>query len=143
MYAGFRLFLLVLLLVRLSCGLAAAADERRVALVIGNSTYRTAPSLQNTLNDAKDVAAALRRVGFEVIDGLDLDKRGMDAALARFARQVRDADAAFFYFAGHGLQFKGSAAHRQRNQLGQRRRYINARLARWPNRTSDRQWRHR
>ena len=75
---------------------AAAATERRVALVIGNSSYANAPVLSNTVNDARDMAAALRRIGFEVVDGIDLDKRGMDQAVTRFARlaQAPDADGA-------------------------------------------------
>lgn len=87
--------------------LAEAPPERRVALVIGNSSYRNAPVLPNTVNDARDMVVALRKVGFEVVDGIDLDKRGMDAALTRFARIAQDADAAMFYFAGHGFQFNG------------------------------------
>lgn len=86
---------------------AAFAEERRVALVIGNSGYRNAQPLPNTLNDARDMTLALRKVGFEVVDGLDLDKRGMDQAVTRFARLARDADAVLFYYAGHGLQFNG------------------------------------
>lgn len=86
---------------------ATAATERRVALVIGNSSYANAPVLSNTVNDARDMAAALRRIGFEVVDGIDLDKRGMDQAVTRFARLAQDADAAMFYYAGHGLQFNG------------------------------------
>lgn len=87
--------------------LAETPPERRVALVIGNSSYRNAPALPNTVNDARDMVVALRKVGFEVVDGIDLDKRGMDAALTRFARLAQDADAAMFYFAGHGFQFNG------------------------------------
>jgi hypothetical protein len=86
---------------------AAATTERRVALVIGNSSYANAPVLPNTVNDARDMVAALRKVGFEVVDGVDLDKRGMDQAVTRFARLAQDADAAMFYYAGHGLQFNG------------------------------------
>jgi hypothetical protein len=87
--------------------LPAAATARRVALVIGNSSYANAPVLPNTVNDARDMVAALRKVGFEVVDGVDLDKRGMDQAVTRFARLAQDADAAMFYYAGHGLQFNG------------------------------------
>ncbi|WP_306222460.1 caspase family protein [Bosea beijingensis] len=87
--------------------LAETPPERRVALVIGNSSYRNAPVLPNTVNDARDMVAALRKVGFEVVDGIDLDKRGMDSALTRFARLAQDADAAMFYYAGHGFQFNG------------------------------------
>lgn len=97
------------LLLMLLSGLALAETppERRVALVIGNSSYRNAPVLPNTVNDARDMVVALRKVGFEVVDGLDLDKRGMDTALTRFARLAQDADAAMFYYAGHGFQFNG------------------------------------
>lgn len=85
----------------------AAATERRVALVIGNSGYSNAPLLPNTVNDARDMSAALRKVGFEVVDGVNLDKRGMDQVVARFARLAQDADAVMFYYAGHGFQFNG------------------------------------
>ncbi|AMJ62298.1 caspase family protein [Bosea sp. PAMC 26642] len=82
-------------------------SERRVALVIGNSTYRTVPALPNTANDASDVAEGLRNNGFEVIEARNLDRRGMGEALGRFARLADGADAALFYYAGHGLQFRG------------------------------------
>ena len=85
----------------------AQPQERRVALVIGNSAYKNAPALPNTPNDARDTAEALRKVGFEVVDGIDLDKRGMDAAVSRFARLAQEADAVMFYYAGHGFQFNG------------------------------------
>lgn len=101
-----RLCGLILLLLS-GLALAETPAERRVALVIGNSSYRNAPVLPNTVNDARDMVTALRKVGFEVVDGIDLDKRGMDSALTRFARLAQDADAAMFYFAGHGFQFNG------------------------------------
>lgn len=99
--------LIMLMLSSLAVAAPAPVQERRVALVIGNSSYRNAPALPNTVNDARDMVGALRAVGFEVIDGLDLDKRGMDGALTRFARLAQDADAVMFYFAGHGFQFNG------------------------------------
>jgi uncharacterized caspase-like protein len=85
----------------------AAAAEKRVALVIGNSAYQHTAALPNPRNDAEDMAAALRRVGFEVIEGLDLDKAGMDMHLAQFARMAEDADAAVVFYAGHGMQYQG------------------------------------
>ncbi|MFJ5370776.1 caspase family protein, partial [Bosea sp. CER48] len=97
----------LIMLVLTGLAMAAPAPERRVALVIGNSSYRNAPALPNTVNDARDMAAALRKVGFEVIDGVDLNKRGMDEVLTRFARLAQDADSVMFYFAGHGFQFNG------------------------------------
>jgi hypothetical protein len=50
-----------------------AHAEKRVALVIGNAAYKNAVTLQNPRNDAQDVSAALQRLGFETIVGLDLD----------------------------------------------------------------------
>jgi hypothetical protein len=84
-----------------------ALAEKRVALIIGNGDYRSAPTLPNPRNDAADVAASLRRTGFETDVGFDLDKAGMDAATIRFARAARDADVAVFYYSGHAVQFAG------------------------------------
>jgi uncharacterized caspase-like protein len=81
--------------------------DRRVALVIGNSAYRSAPALANPVNDATDMAAALRRLGFDVVEGKNLDRRGMDEALREFGRKLDRADLALFFYAGHGLQVAG------------------------------------
>jgi uncharacterized caspase-like protein len=82
--------------------------EKRVALVIGNGAYQSTPALPNPKNDASDMAAALRALGFDVALSTDLDKRGMDEAFHRFAKLAREADAALFFYAGHGIQFAGS-----------------------------------
>ena len=55
----------------------AAAVEKRVALVIGNSSYQHAPYLANPRNDAGDIAAKLKGLDFEVVTGQDLDLMGM------------------------------------------------------------------
>ncbi len=86
---------------------SAGHAEKRVALVIGNATYEHTQPLANPRNDADDLASALKRVGFDVALERDLDKRGMERAIAQFARDARDADAALFYYAGHGLQHRG------------------------------------
>ena len=72
---------------------SAARAEKRVALVIGNATYQNTQPLANPRNDADDLAGALKRVGFGVVLEHDLDKRGMERAIAQFARDARDADA--------------------------------------------------
>lgn len=102
---AFPLFVLLALLSSAQCGIA----ETRVALVIGNSHYVNTPALSNPSNDATDVAAALTDVGFKVTLGVDMTKRQFDGALAQFARDAKKADAALFYFAGHGMQFQGSS----------------------------------
>jgi formylglycine-generating enzyme required for sulfatase activity len=84
-----------------------ALAENRVALVIGNGAYQNVKRLPNPPNDANDVAAALRRLGFEIILATDLDENGMVDAIIRLARAARTADVALFYYSGHALQFNG------------------------------------
>jgi hypothetical protein len=80
----------------------------RVALVIGNGAYRHVPALPNPTRDATDVAALLRRAGFEVMLGTDLDRAGMDDLVYRFAKTAAKAQVAFAFYAGHGVQVGGS-----------------------------------
>ncbi len=84
-----------------------AAAQKRVALVIGNSAYRHATALANPANDASDMGAALKDLGFDVILGLDLDKHAFDQRVREFSRALPDADTGVFYYAGHGLQVVG------------------------------------
>lgn len=86
----------------------AAIDQKRVALVIGNSAYEHTTALKNPKNDAKDVAAALRRLGFDVIEGTDLEHADMRAKVREFSLKVEGADVALFYYAGHGVQVHGN-----------------------------------
>jgi uncharacterized caspase-like protein len=88
-------------------GLSPALAERRVALVIGNSDYLDVPVLENPRNDAEDVAAALKRLGFETVVSLDADRDGMQKAIDDFSAQVEGADVALFYYAGHAMQHQG------------------------------------
>ena len=102
-----RLVILSAILALLLLGSTAHADKR-VALVIGNSTYQNTATLANPANDSQDVAAALQKVGFNVLLEQNLDKPGMEDAVARFARLAQNADVALFYYAGHGMQYRGS-----------------------------------
>ena len=79
---------------------------KRVALVIGNSAYKASP-LKNPANDATDMAAALKKLGFEVILKEDACKRDMLSAMEDFAVKLRQAEAGLFYYAGHGMQIGG------------------------------------
>jgi hypothetical protein len=87
--------------------LAAPAEGKRVALVIGNSAYRNVPALPNPANDAGDVAAALTRLGFTValITNASFDE--MRRSLISLGRDAADADMAVVYFAGHGMEING------------------------------------
>lgn len=86
---------------------APCAAQRRVALVIGNSAYAHAGALANPANDARAMAAVLQEQGFDVLLGLDLDKRGFDGKVRDFSRALSGADAGIFFYAGHALQVLG------------------------------------
>ncbi len=86
-----------------------AQRQSRVALVIGNGSYEEAP-LRNPVNDANDIAAALKRLGFELIDNralLDLNKREMNDAIDKFRERLRQGGVGTFYYAGHGVAIEG------------------------------------
>ena len=87
---------------------ALNAQERRFALVIGNSEYADDRiNLDNPQNDAADLAAVLDRIGFDVTRLINLDIARFDTALLDFTTKARNADVALFFFAGHGLQISG------------------------------------
>ncbi len=87
--------------------LAAATQQKRVGLVIGNSAYRYTRRLDNPRNDATDVGAGLKRLGFQVIEGFDLDKAGLDEKIREFTAHLRGASVGVFFYAGHGLHVAG------------------------------------
>lgn len=99
-----RVFLTVLFCIVLATGVAA---EKRVALVVGNSAYERISSLRNAASDAKDLAAKLESIGFEVHLGLDTTGAEMRTMLVRFGRAAAEADSALFFYAGHGIQSDG------------------------------------
>lgn len=83
------------------------ADEKRTALVIGNGNYENGP-LKNPLNDARDMAAALGRLGFQVTLLTHADHRKMEEALLSFGDTLKKkGGAGLFYYAGHGMQVDG------------------------------------
>ena len=87
---------------------APQAPERRVALVIGNAGYKNVPALLNSKNDARAVAASLRRLGFSaVVEQYDLTRPAMTRALQEFGELAENADWAVVYYAGHGIEVGG------------------------------------
>jgi hypothetical protein len=97
----------------LLCLLAAssASAEKRVALVVGNSTYKNVTPLDNPRNDATLMAETLSGLGFTLVGGraqLDLGKSSLDNDVQSFGQQIQGADVALFYYAGHGVQVSGS-----------------------------------
>ena len=96
----------VLMVLLAAPALAAPLQERRVALVIGNGAYKQGP-LKNPANDARDMAAALKSVGFEVILRENASLRGMNEAIDQFWQSLKKGGVGLFFFAGHGLQVAG------------------------------------
>ncbi len=81
--------------------------DKRVALVVGNSAYRSVPTLPNPLNDAGDITASLERLGFSVRRLTDATFEDMRRGLIEFGRQANGADMAIVFFAGHGMEIGG------------------------------------
>jgi hypothetical protein len=88
---------------------ASNAADRRVALVIGNSTYKNASSLPNTIHDSTAIAALFKSVGFEVvISRADLGVVDFKRAVREFLLTAENADIAVVYYAGHGVEIDGT-----------------------------------
>lgn len=84
-------------------------DEKRFALVIGNSAYsKQIGVLRNPVNDATDFAATLQSIGFEVTLITDASYGKIRAEMMRFRDKLntgeKDKTVGLFFYAGHGLQ---------------------------------------
>jgi hypothetical protein len=109
------LFLVQLALATAALPASAAQGQakgigKRIALVVGNSDYRTAPALPNPVSDAAATKLALEQAGFEVVHVADADLPAMRSGLDTFARKVEQAGAgaaAVVFYAGHAVQVAG------------------------------------
>jgi hypothetical protein len=84
----------------------SSRNLKRIALVIGNANYASAP-LKNPLNDAADVSASLRQSGFEVIDQRNATLQEMTRGIREFGDKLLKSDVGLVYYSGHGLEVKG------------------------------------
>ena len=86
----------------------APPPAKRVALVIGNAKYTSVSPLTNPPNDAKGMAASLRRLGFDhVVELYDLSRENMGRALKEFGDWAEKAEWAVVFYAGHGIEMNG------------------------------------
>lgn len=84
---------------------AQAPFDIRVALIIGNSAYPGNMALVNPANDAKDMAATLRNMGFGVIEVIDSNRAQMLEAIERAGKNLNGKQGiGMLFYAGHGLQ---------------------------------------
>ncbi|MCP5083657.1 MAG: hypothetical protein GY948_18370 [Alphaproteobacteria bacterium] len=85
-----------------------AVAAKRVALVVGNSTYQHAAALKNPINDAEAVAETLERLDFDVVKGVDLSHKDFAKTISKFAQKLsKGVNVALFFYGGHGLQLNG------------------------------------
>ncbi len=107
-----KVFLLLVIVPFLNIHLASsqnnAGPEKRLALVIGNSAYTNAMELANPVNDARAMKDALTKLGFEVDEYENLDQAGLKMAIDFFGDKLKKYSVGLFFYAGHGIQSKGS-----------------------------------
>jgi len=94
------LAVLLALLAPLTC----AQTGRRLALVIGNSSYRGVPTLEVAANDARTMSASLTQAGFSVRQVINATQMQFADAVRQFASDLRPDDVAFFYYCGYAAQ---------------------------------------
>ncbi len=83
-------------------------ESTRFALVIGNAAYESHP-LKNPVKDAKLVASALLECGFRVLQVHDCTGEAMRASIRDFSKSIEGAEAAFFFYSGHGIEIQGNS----------------------------------
>jgi hypothetical protein len=101
-----RIFLVLFILFLICPSALQAATEQRIALVIGNSAYSSGP-LKNPVNDAADMAAMLKKLGFSVTLQKNAGLQEMDEAIEAFGNRLKRGGVGLFYYAGHGVQVNG------------------------------------
>jgi hypothetical protein len=85
-----------------------AFAERRVALVIGNSAYQTAPALPNPRRDAQAMAAMFQKAGFDLVSAqTDVGILQFKQAIAQFEDEAGRSDIAVVYYSGYGIDIQG------------------------------------
>lgn len=107
------LLALTLLAIPLLLALASLpAHAKRVALVVGNAAYQSESVLRNPVNDATDMAQALRGLGVQVFENkahTNQSRQDMNALIGRFLNAAEGADLAVVFYAGHGIQSAGAS----------------------------------
>jgi len=101
-----RIILLPIILVLISPFSVIAAPERRTALIIGNGSYHSGP-LKNPVNDATDMAVALKSLDFDVVLKTNARMQDMEEAIRDFGNRLKRGGEGLFFYAGHAVQING------------------------------------
>ena len=80
--------------------------QERIALVIGNADYQSS-ALDNSVNDAIDIAKTLQDLNFQVTLVTDKNKTQMQSAIAEFGGKLNKDTVGLFYYSGHAVQYQG------------------------------------
>jgi uncharacterized caspase-like protein len=103
-----RASIFVLSIVAMLVTANSANAGHRVAIVLGNGTYKNIEQLPNAPVSAKAMTKLLQGEGFDVVEGIDLTRDKMTAKLLEFGKKAEGADIALFYYAGHGISLGGT-----------------------------------
>jgi len=87
--------------------ISLSAKNQKTALVIGNGAYSSSP-LRNPVNDASDMASALKKLGFKVLFKTNANQRTMKKSIRTFGKELRNGGVGLFYYAGHAMQVHGT-----------------------------------
>lgn len=87
--------------------LPSIENQKRIALVIGNSSYLHAGKLRNPINDARSMSSTLTSLGFQVLKYEDVSLSEMKEAVDKFGKLISQSDVSLFFYAGHGIQVNG------------------------------------
>ena len=101
-----RLLVLITLILSVFWHLnGAAAQDGRMALVIGNAKYPDADSpLKEPVSDMKAMADELKHSGFDVAQGENLGREAMQKAIDGFYNKIKPGAVAMLFFSGYGIQ---------------------------------------
>src|SRR3984893_17017240 len=102
-----RFMILALSIMGILVSADAARAAGRVAFVVGNGPDKHVGALPNPPIDAKSMAGLLRNAGFDVVEGINLNRDKMTERLLEFGRKTQGADIAVFFYAGHGIAVDG------------------------------------
>ena len=80
---------------------------KTIAVVIGNNDYFEGTRLECAVNDATEMAAVFRRLGYDVYEKLNIKSKDCSSILEDFEDKIKDYDASIFYYAGHGYELEG------------------------------------